>query len=503
MKNDLLHTGIDILNECYPTVTTAFLTESISNYNNLDSVQILIINEIYDYFSLEYFEYKGYDVEIIILPKSILLFTEKHIDFIQENDLFDKISKGIIIKDTNSTGEKLQQMYEVINSSLLLLSNPINTYKKVFDLSKIINKIGSTKDHLKRFLLKNEIVYKTSVLIKHHKNCTDQIIKLQDNFTDDDAFLNQAKLILESLGGSVTYYSENDILNNPIENEFSILMESSFTYDDFITLFLIHFLKKIKGITHKIKFIFKVVNDNQFLITIWTENELIKSHIIPALNQIFISNVQLYNSLKPKYPYCYRKQQINDLLIDNSKFKELQLKFSDYILDLKLNDDEELTEGYRLSLGVFFTIEIVQILFKDKIEVKKATNLLFEEWLAMSYDTTKTNWNDLEIQSHKTLNDLENLYLAQLDTLLSNFGELLKNWQYKDESGLGLDKYILSIYYSFNTNSIFNYGLRNKTSDTFNDSLQIILYEILNILGIKNFNKLYIIYAINRILHEA
>ncbi|MFD2909756.1 hypothetical protein ACFSX9_13545 [Flavobacterium ardleyense] len=502
MKNKPLHIAIDIINENFQSATTAYLTKSINN-NYVKSIQVIIINEIYDYFTFEHFNNKGYDVEVIFLPKSILFFTEKHIDFIQEHDLFNSISKGKILRDTNSIGEKLQQMYEVISASLLSLE-PSNTYKKLFKLSSLISEFENAHSKVSIFILKNKIVGKINGLLKNHLGNSNQIIKLEDSFSNSTLFLVEVKSILESLGGPVTFYSENDILNNIVENEFSLLIETGFTYDDFISLFLIHLLGKLKAITHKIKFTFKLLNDNQYLITIWTENEIIKNHIIPTLNQIFTSNTELYNNLKPKYPYHNKTQQINDLLTDTSFTKELQLIFSQYILELKLNENEELSEGYRLSLGIFFSIEILQALFPNKDIVKKITNLLFEEWLSMSYETSNTNWNDLELQSYKVVNDLENLYLAQFETLNSNFGDSIKNWEYTDESGLELEQICKKIYNSYNTNSIFNSSLSNNNIiDGFNNSIQIILFEVLSILGITNYNKTYIIYDINRLLHEA
>lgn len=497
-----LHIAIDIIDEYYPSTTSAFLTKSI-NSDNFKFIQVIIINEIYDYYAFEHFNYKDYEVEVIILPKSILCFTEKHINFIEEHDLFNSISRGKILRDTNSTGEKLQQMYEVLSASLLSLE-PINTYKEIFKLSSLINELENKQSKISVFIIKNKIIHIINTLIKNQLNYTDQIIKLHDSFTNDNLFLSEIKLFLENIGGPITFYSENDILNNIVENEFSILIETGFTYDDFISLFLIHLLGKLKAITHKIKLSFKLLNDNQYLITIWTENKIIKNHIIPTLNQIFISNYELYNSLKPKYPYYDKKQQINNLLIDSSLIKELQLTFSQYILELKLNEEEELSEGYRLSLGIFFSIEILQALFPNKDNAKIMTNLLFEDWLSMSYDTSNTNWNDLELQSHKVVNDLENLYLTQFETLNSNFENALRNWKYTDESGLELEQICNRIYNSYKNKSIFNSSLcHNKAIGEINYSVQIILFEVLSILGITNNKKTYIIYAINRLLHEA
>lgn len=497
-----LNIAIDIIDEYYPSTTSAFLTKSINN-KNFRFIQVVIINEIYDYYAFEHFIYKDYEVEIIILPKSIMSFTEKHIDFVVEHDLFNSISRGKILRESNSTGEKTQQMYEVLSASLSSFE-PINTYKEIFKLSNLINELENRQNKTSVFIIKNKIVHKVNMLVKNQINYTDQIIKLQDSFTNDKLFLSEIKLFLENLGGPITFYSENDILNNIVENEFSLLIETGFTYDDFISLFLIHLLSKLKAITHKIKLSFKLLNDNQYLITIWTENKIIKNHIIPTLNQIFISNYELYNNLKPKYPYYNKKQQIDNLLINASLKKELQLTFSQYILELKLNEEEELSEGYRLSLGMYFSIEIIQALFPYKDNAKKITNLLFEDWLYMSYDTSSTNWNDLELQSHKVVNDLENLYLAQFETLNSNFGDALRNWKYEDKSGLELEQICNRIYNSYKNKSIFNPSLsHNKAIDEINNSVQIILFEVLSILGIANNNKTYIIYAINRLLHEA
>jgi hypothetical protein len=122
----------------------------------------------------------------------------------------------------------------------------------------------------------------------------------------------------------------------------------------------------------------------------------------------------------------------------------------------------------------------------------------------MSYETSNTNWNDLEIQSFKIINELENLYLEQFETLSSNFMESIRNWIYKDESGLNLLEISNKIYDSYNSDSIYNYSLNNyKKIEGTNNSIQIILFEALSVLGINNYNKTYITYAINRLLHEA
>lgn len=502
MNKKPLHIAIDIVNKYFPNATTVFLTKTTNNTFR-KSIQIVIINEVYDYQSFEHFNYFEFDVEVIIFPKSILSFTDKHLNFIEELDLFSSISKGQIIRNTNSSAEKLQLMYEVINASLST-SVSIYIYKNLFKLSNLISEYENVLNTTSRFILKNKIINKIDTLLVKKVNYIDQIIKLKDSFLDDDLFLDEVKSLLDSLGGPVTFYSENDILNNVVQNEFSLLIDTSFTYDDFISLFLIHLLGKLKAITHKIKFTFKLLNDNQYLITIWTPNDIINNHIIPSINQIFISNTELYYSLKPKYPYYSKKQQINNLLIDESLYKEFQLKFSQYILELKLNEEEELSEGYRLSLGMFFSIEILQILFPNVEKVKIITNILFEEWLSMAFNTSNTNWNDLEMQSHKILNELEDLYLNQVEILNLNFGNSLKNWKYTDESGLKLEPICKAIFNSYNNESIYNSSLNsNQVIEGINQSVQIILFEVLSILGISNYNKTYIIYAINRLLHEA
>lgn len=500
MNNKSLHIAIEVIEEYFPSASTAFLA-TCNRHKNFKSIKIIIVNEIYDYYSFEHFFMKGYNIEVIILPKSIISFTDKHLNFIKEYDIFNSISKAKIIRDTNLAGERLQQMYEVINMTLMS-SKSNEKYNNIFKLSCLIDEYENIKNTDSTFIIKNKIVNKINNLLENHPNYLSKIVKLQDSFTNDNSFLNEVKSILEDFGGALIFYSENDVLNIIAENEFSLLIETTFTYDDFISLFLIHLLNKLKVITHKIKFTFKVINDNQYLVTIWSENEIIKNHIIPTLNQIFISNIELYNSLKPKYPYYNKKQRIDNLLIDADLIKELQLHLSKYILELKLNEKEELTDGYRLTLAIFFSIEILQASLKDKDKAKIATNLIFEEWLSMSYDTSNTNWNDLELQSYKILNELENLYLAQYETLNLNFGNSLEKWQYTDESGLEIKKNIKKVHDSYNNESVLNSN-NNNSIEGINNSIQIILFEVLNILGISNYNKTYTIYAINRLLHEA
>jgi len=118
--------------------------------------------------------------------------------------------------------------------------------------------------------------------------------------------------------------------------------------------------------------------------------------------------------------------------------------------------------------------------------------------LSLSFDTDDTCYSDLEFQSHKVLNDFENLYLNQFNSLFNNFNEPLKTWDKKEETIDGFGELIKSIIdYTDNEININNYFSKNDFITEF------LIFETLDILGVSNYNKSYIIYCINRLLNEA
>jgi|GEM_PF-6613003 len=499
MNNDALQIAIGFLDRYYSSATTAFMANPASGIA-ADTLQIIILNEVFDYHTFEHFRKDGFDIEILIFPKSLLSFSETHFDFAAEYDLFQTIGNATLIKDTNANGERLQQVCDLLAKALRPALS-VGNYKELFQLSRLISKLERNTGASK-FRVKNEIALKIDHLLKNNNARSIKMAQLERCFVADALFLKAAKSMMEQLGGPMTFYSGSNHLNRFADNEFSILFSSQFPYEDFIGRFLIYLFNKLKAVTHKIKFAFKMVGTNHQL-TIWTDNATIEHHIVPTLNQVFISNAKLYNHLRPKYPYQDQKQLIDNLLVDASLLREIQVSVSRYVLELRLNQSKTLSDGYRLSLGMLLAIEILQLLFPDKSTAKKMTNLLFEDWLSLSYQTAGTNWNDLELQSHKVLNALENSYLAQHETLESDFFAAVAQWKYTNASGFAWENKAKALYDSYKLDSVFNGSFGKSTDDAGSSSLQIILFEVLSILGLSNYNKSYIAYTINRLLHEA
>lgn len=380
--------------------------------------------------------------------------------------------------------------------------------KHFLELSRLSSLFEITTKITRKFILKNKLFNKINEILLSismiHQDYNKAILALQIAFNSDKDFLEEVKTIQKELGGNIQYYSKNQLINAIIKDEISILVASKIPIDEFISLFLIFLLGKIKNVTHEITFSFKLYDEGRYLINIWAKNEVIKKTVLPALNYLYSTNNDLYLNFKAKYPFKDKNNEIHNLLVKFENIRELKILISSHLLDLKLNENNSLSEGYRVSYGIYIILEILLYSKINQDKAKRLTNILFENWISLSYDTELTNFNDLEIQSHKVLNEFENLYLSQLTTLELNFKEIIQTWEVLDESIFGLKKLIESFYDESNNQSqlldIISENSREKKKDIV---LEIIICESLSLLGINNYHKAYIIYTINRLLHEA
>jgi len=496
MINQFIHIAVDIIDEYYSKASTAFLTE----YHEIDDlifIKIIILDDTYTYQTLETLRIDNKEIEIEVFPKYFLALANDNFNVLEENKLFKSISEGYLIRDKNAVGEKLQQMYEVISKKMDYDSS-LNIYEDIFYITKLINRFKFTESITNRFVLKTEIFVKIVSLLNGKSNRNDFIENVHKNFDKDEEFQKTVHLILNDFGGAIQYYSKNLLYNNLNENKISILIEGEFSFDDFLSDIILFILKKIKSIGHEIKFAFKAINRTSYLLTIWTDKKNIQQSIIPIINSIILNSPEAQKSIKFKYPYKDKREKLYDLFLPANLIIDFKVKLSYYLFESKFNDDQSFSEGYRLSLGIHFVIEILKKLITEKNRAKKTTNILFENWLSLSFDTDDTCYSDLEFQSHKVLNDFENLYLNQFNSLFNNFNEPLKTWDKKEETIDGFGELIKSIIdYTDNEININNYFSKNDFITEF------LIFETLDILGVSNYNKSYIIYCINRLLNEA
>lgn len=507
MNSSVLHKGIDVLDKFYPSVNTAFITNSYWEKSG-KYIQITILHDNFDYKTFETFIDEKIIIEVLVFPKSYLTLVDKHFDFLTEYNLIELISKGILIKDNLNNGENIQQMYEVIKSVMKSVNLPNELNKNLFEISRLINLFEFTKSRNQSFIIKNKLFNKlneTLLCVSMSVSKYNKIIKtLEVSFNDNELFLYEAKEVQNKIGGSVQFYSEDELYNYNRENEIGILISSIIPIDEFISVFLIFLLKKLKKITHKIQLSFKLYEEGKYLINIWTKNATIKNTILPTLNFIYLTNNELYSNFKPKYPFKDKRKSIQDLLLKTDGLKELQILLSSHLLDLKLNANNTLSEGYRVSYGIYIVLEIFLISDISREKAKTISSVLFERWLSLSYETASTNFNDLELQSHKVLNEFENLYLLQLSTLKTNFAEIIQIWEFTEESILGLKILIENFYNHSNKQLMLLETISQNNPDKKKEIiLETIIFEIFSSLGIKNYHKAYIIYTINRLLHEA
>ena len=462
---------------------------------------------IYDnncsYISKERIDFEGNTILFNYIPKTGIL---KNLKF-DNGYLFESFPHSIIIKDENRflVNMKSSVMFFIekhktfihkkkIDGLRWMISNHIESIKH-HDSIYLRHKIYENLIGLYNYVSSNDYITEESLLVlfsepKQHPYLSEIInnnlssLDFEKKMTEK---LNSFGGLLKTMDSSKTFYSDEIIIVFKYEN----LDLNSFLENIFFRFFTI-----TKKINHKlVSFYWEKNPEGLFSLYLKADKDIIEREILPELSVKLNSNMHIKQTSDASLIYDFFQEYYSIPLS----------KLSEYILDLKTNEDISWTDNITISYSIEFYLSCF-----IKLNYSKKDFFDFNNYLSQKWQLLLLSDEELISNEYHTITDVyqkfERLYLINENALIENFAEKIDNWKiddsFKEEIEI-LHENIEKEIEKPENQHISSAILTNFSDDQKYAFLEGFLFKFFGLMGLETESKVYITYIINRLSNES